>query len=168
MVEKGFLITLLGVLMGIEPYLNFVWIEEGMVAGCAGPRSEADLAFLKKMGIRAIVRMYPTIISQHVAAAGLSDCLVPVENFHPPLPEDIERMLAFLHESLAEGAPVAVSCRAGDGRTGVVLGCYLVSKGLTARESITQLWAKYPGYLETPEQEDAVYEYEVRLRLRKR
>jgi atypical dual specificity phosphatase len=152
--------------MRSEPYLNFVWIEEGVVAGCAGPRSEADLAFLKRMGIRAIVRMYPTIISQQVAAAGLTDCLVPVEDFHPPLPEDIDRMMAFVHESLAEGAPVAVSCRAGDGRTGVVLGCYLVGKGLSAHQAIAQLWAKYPGYLETPEQEDAVYEYEERLRAR--
>jgi len=153
--------------MKAEPYLNFAWIEEGRVAGCAGPRSEADLAYLKERGIKAIVRMHPTIMRQQVAGAGLTDCLVPVENFHPPLAEEIDRMVAFIDQSLAEGAAVAISCGAGYGRTGTVLACYLVSKGLTAREAIAKLWDGNPGYLETPEQEDAVYEYEERLNHRR-
>jgi protein-tyrosine phosphatase len=54
---------------------------------------------------------------------------------------------------------VAVHCGAGLGRTGVVLACYFVSKGLNAPNAIARVRRLRPGSVETEEQADAVAEF---------
>ena len=54
---------------------------------------------------------------------------------------------------------VAVHCGAGLGRTGVVLACYFVHKGLTAQNAIGRVRRLRPGSIETDEQADAIAEF---------
>ena len=54
---------------------------------------------------------------------------------------------------------VAIHCSAGLGRTGVVLACYLVQKGLTAQNAIARVRRLRPGSIETEEQADAVVDF---------
>ena len=61
----------------------------------------------------------------------------------PGLPPLLKRT-RFVHNAIAKGRPVAVSCGAGCGRTGTVLACYLVSAGYSAEEAIQQLLALRP------------------------
>jgi len=49
----------------------------------------------------------------------------------------------------------------GYGRTGTILGAFLISKGLTANEAIAEVRQKRYGAIETIEQEDVLYEFEV-------
>jgi ADP-ribosyl-[dinitrogen reductase] hydrolase len=62
------------------------------------------------------------------------------------LPEKREHMMEILdclHDALGSGRPAYVHCRAGIGRTGMVIGCLLVERGLTgeqALEELTRLW----------------------------
>ena len=58
------------------------------------------------------------------------------------LPEKREHMMEILdclHDALRSGRPAYVHCRAGIGRTGMVVGCLLVERGLTGDEALDEL-----------------------------
>ena len=54
---------------------------------------------------------------------------------------------------------VVVHCGAGLGRTGVVLACYFVNKGLSAQNAIARVRRLRPGSIETEDQADAVLDF---------
>jgi hypothetical protein len=66
--------------------LNFSWIEEGLVAGCRGPRTDVDLAWLADFGIRALVRLASEeetgLRVSDVEHQGIRDCYEPVTDFN--------------------------------------------------------------------------------------
>ena len=83
----------------------------------------------------------------------------------PRSPKQMARILDAIDNALNDGSVVYVHCRGGVGRTGTVVGCWLVRSGLTgdaALRQIAQWWQgmaivhKYPKSPETPEQEEYV------------
>jgi atypical dual specificity phosphatase len=54
---------------------------------------------------------------------------------------------------------VAIHCAAGLGRTGVVVACFFIDKGLNAKNAIARVRRLRPGSIETEEQEEAVDEF---------
>lgn len=150
--------------------LNFGWLVDGAVAGSGAPMDAAELEYLRAEGVRAIVRLaHPDtdpLVMEHAAVirAGLEDLQIPVEDFHAPTLEQIESALGFIRQQLRVGRPVAVSCGAGYGRTGTVLACHLVFGGMSASEAISEVRTKRPKSIETPEQEQAVQEFERRFK----
>jgi ADP-ribosylglycohydrolase len=88
------------------------------------------------------------------------------------LPESAEQMTAIvtaLRRWLAAGRRVYVHCRAGIGRTGMVVGCHLVRDGRdgeAALRELNRLWlaspraASWPSVPETPEQSDFVAQWQ--------
>ena len=74
-------------------------------------------------------------------------------------------VLAAIHDALARDKPVYVHCRAGIGRTGLIIGCFLAdqeSSGRTALKILNRLWrqseraASWPKVPQTAEQADYV------------
>lgn len=143
--------------------MNFSWLVDGKVAGHAAPASDEDLDYLRRQGLGALVRMAEAhrsrITSAQVEQYRLTDCHVPVKDFTTPTQEQLRHMVGFISESVAQGKPVGVSCRAGLGRTGTVLACYLVSKCLSAGQAINEVRTKRPHSIETGDQEAAICEY---------
>jgi ADP-ribosylglycohydrolase len=83
----------------------------------------------------------------------------------PADPEMMVEILAYLDRALDSGHCVYLHCRAGVGRTGTVLGCYLVHRGRTpdaALQHLNELWQAnerslfWPSTPETEEQVDYV------------
>jgi protein-tyrosine phosphatase len=64
----------------------------------------------------------------------------PIPDFDTPTPQTMRRILDVLDRRLLEGDVVYVHCRAGLGRTGIVIGCYLVRHGLSGQEALRELW----------------------------
>lgn len=126
--------------------LNFSWVIDGKLAGCAGPVLETDLAFLAAKGIRALVTLAQeqegVCGMEEIARAGLEDYSEPVPDMQAPRQEQLDNVIRFINECLIHGKPVAVSCWAGQGRTGTVLTCYLVSEGLSAEDAIAEMRRK--------------------------
>lgn len=154
--------------------MKFSWLIADRIAGCRGPKTSDDLAFLKKQGIRAIVRLaeakYARVTKQQVSGAGLEDCHEPVQDFHAPDPSRLDRILHFIETMRRQNKPVAVSCGAGYGRTGTVLACFLVQQGKSAREALDFIVQVRPGSAEEinkyPDsgQREAIFKFERRLR----
>jgi ADP-ribosylglycohydrolase len=95
---------------------------------------------------------------------GIKDHSVPAE------PEVMSEILAYLERALAAGDCVYVHCRAGVGRTGTVLGCYLIHRGMTADaalQHLNALWQanersrRWPSTPETDEQHQFVRQWRV-------
>jgi ADP-ribosyl-[dinitrogen reductase] hydrolase len=84
------------------------------------------------------------------------------------LPEKREHMMEILdclHDALRSGRRAYVHCRAGIGRTGMVVGCLLVERGLTGEQALAELarlWQQsgrskvWPSVPETEAQSDYV------------
>lgn len=147
--------------------LNLRWLISGEVAGHKAPDSEDDLHYLKETGIEAVVRMVEdnvaSISCAQVEKSGLIDFHEPVPESTAPSQVQIDRIIAFMKRSVAEKKPVGVSCRAGIGRTGMILACYLVSKCHAAEQAIEEVRNMRPGSITTEDQEEAVYMYARRI-----
>lgn len=148
-------------------YLNFTWVIHGKLGGSTGPRSRSDLISLKSRGIGALVRLVEPnesrVTIHDIHEVGLEDYNEPVPDFHAPNREQINKIIAYIDSRLEIGVPVGVSCNAGIGRSGVILACYLVFKGLDAREALSLVREKRGRGPEVPEQIVAVEDYWLRV-----
>jgi atypical dual specificity phosphatase len=143
--------------------MNFSWLDGGAVAGCRGPRTDADLMFLASVGITALVRLAPEdetgLASSDVRENGLEDCYEPVRDWTAPSQEQIDRIIGFMKRTVENGKRVTVSCGAGCGRTGTILACYLVATGFSADAAIRAVIDARPcsrEILRVPGQQKAV------------
>ena len=136
------------------------WIEEGKLLACAYPRRKAALAALAGRGVRVVVNLHERA---HGAARldphGIAEIHLPVRDFTAPTLEQLERGVAELERAMRKGKVVAVHCGGGLGRTGTLLACYLVGRGLDPSDAIAELRRLRPGSIETREQVNAVLAY---------
>jgi len=63
----------------------------------------------------------------------------PIKDLNVPSPPDMNRILNDIDSSLSRDRPVFVHCWGGRGRTGVVVGCYLVRAGLSGQEALRKI-----------------------------
>jgi hypothetical protein len=64
---------------------------------------------------------------------------LPIQNQNHPAPGMMNAILAEIDGSIAGNRPVYIHCWGGRGRTGTVVGCYLVRQGLTGEEGLKKL-----------------------------
>jgi len=63
----------------------------------------------------------------------------PIRDMDVPTPGEMNRILNEIGASLSADRPVYVHCWGGKGRTGVVVGCYLVRQGLSGHEALEKI-----------------------------
>jgi protein-tyrosine phosphatase len=90
---------------------------------------------------------------------------VPVVDMEAPTLEQVDRALSAITRANERQMGVAVHCTAGLGRTGVILACYFVTRGLSSSNAIARVRRLRPGSIETDEQADAVVSFSRRLTL---
>jgi atypical dual specificity phosphatase len=147
--------------------MNFSWVVDNKLAGSRGPRSKSDLIALKQQGVGALVRLvepYETwVTTKEVDEAGLEDYNEPVPDFHAPSRTQIDKVITYIDSHIENGIPVGVSCNAGIGRSGVILACYLVKKGLSPKDALELVRKKRGRGPEVPEQIMAIQDYWLRV-----
>jgi atypical dual specificity phosphatase len=148
--------------------LNFSWVIPNKLAGCAGPRQGDDLLFLRRQGITMLVRLAENdeamVTSQQVMAVGLMDLHVPVYDSHAPSQAQLDIVTSQVRRCIFEGGRVAISCKAGVGRTGMMLSCVLVSMGFPLREAletVKRMRNQLEAY-ESSDQHDAIITFTKR------
>ena len=153
---------------------GFYWLIPNALAGCRRPggfgsgaewaaRCDADLAWLRRQGIAAILTLTedpidPAALARH----GFASLHLPVEDLTPPRPDQIHAGLAFIDEHRAHGRAVAVHCLMGQGRTGTILAAYLIRGGLDPGSAVAAVRAVCPGAVENALQEEALAAFAAR------
>jgi atypical dual specificity phosphatase len=148
---------------------NFSFVLDNELAACAHPDSFGDageaLTQLRDYGIGALVSLDEEGVPLHlIAENGFQYLHLPVPDFNAPQLQQAEQLVHFTRAQRENGRSIAVHCRAGYGRTGTMLACYLVSQGQTAAESIETVRSARPGSIETRAQEHFIHMFENYLR----
>jgi atypical dual specificity phosphatase len=136
---------------------GFTWIEKPLLAAMARPESLDELAWLRQQGTEVLLSLTEDPPRRDwINDAGMMLVHVPVVDMEAPSQEQLDRSIAAITKANEQSIGVAVHCGAGLGRTGVVLACYFITKGLTAQNAIARVRRLRPGSIETDEQAEAV------------
>ena len=158
-----------------RPLPNTYWVIPGRVlageypAGADVDEARARLARLQEAGIDAFVDL--TVEGEmpayrHLLTSGtyyLRSAIV--DTGVPESAAQIRRLLGNIQSALNRGKRIYVHCRAGIGRTGLVVGCFLAdqeSNGAAAIKILNRLWLQseraksWPKVPQTPEQADYI------------
>jgi atypical dual specificity phosphatase len=158
---------------------GFYWLIADELAGCARPGGrgqtgghsaedgraalDADLAWLSERGIGAVLSLTEAPLdSEALARYGLESLQVPVRDMTAPTPQQLDLALGFIDRQRSLGRTVVVHCLMGQGRTGTVLAAYLIRRGMSPAEALTELRRVCPGAVENPEQEHALHAFATR------
>lgn len=161
---------------------NFYWVIKNEIAGMAMPTASRSSSFfanpnqallgavqteiseLKSLGIGAIVTLTEiSLFSQPFMDAGLAYLHLPVSDMTAPSMDQIKAFVSFARENIAKNKPVVIHCLGGSGRTGTMLACYLVSKGIKAYDAIKTIRQIRPSAIETMTQEAIIIEYAMEI-----
>jgi atypical dual specificity phosphatase len=139
---------------------GFFWLEQPYVAGLARPGGVEDLHWLRREGIEVVISLTEEPLPRTwVNEAGLFLVHTPVPDMEAPTAEQILQCITTLERAIARNMGVAVHCGEGKGRTGTMLACYLVTRGLTADQAINRVRRARPGAVETEDQTAAIVAY---------
>jgi len=140
---------------------GFTWFVENQLAAMAMPDgSREDFEELGRHGISALVTLTVEPVLRKAAKKHGFDYLhLPIPDFSAPGQSQIRQFVEFCNRNVVQNRAVAVHCKAGMGRTGTMLACYLVSKGMEPAKAIETTREKRPGSIETTAQESAVYQF---------
>jgi hypothetical protein len=163
--------------MDTGPIRNSYWVLSGRLAAGEYPGdwspgvARSKLRQLLMNGIQVFIDLteqgelkpYDQILEQEAAAIGgqVEYHRMPIRDLSVPSPEGMRQIQRTITAALAADGGVYVHCWGGVGRTGTVVGCYLVGTGMSgqaALQRLSLLWqgvekhARVPRTPETPEQ----------------
>lgn len=164
------------------PLANAYWVQrERWLAGeyPGGATREATRLRLAALGALSIDAFLDLTTAGELPAydaelaPGVLHLRKPIPDHGLPLePEHMSEIIAVIDDLLADGRRVYLHCRAGIGRTGMVVGCHLAQhgrRGDAALDALNELWAgsararSWPSIPETDEQRDYVYRWPAPL-----
>jgi protein-tyrosine phosphatase len=139
------------------PTAGSYWVEPGRLLAGRYPSGE-DVAALRAAGVTLVVDLTEEgELAAYALPAEVRRERVPIADFAAADVETVRRVLDLVGEELAAGGIVYLHCRGGCGRTGSVVGCYLVERGSAGNEALARVaelcGARCP---ETPDQESLV------------
>jgi hypothetical protein len=139
------------------PFDRSYWVIPGKLAAGCYPGSidpaeaERRLRGIVEAGIRHVIDLtedgelnryryflipYEEALQDIVRRMGVEVTWVrmPIRDFYIPTVEGMKGILDEIDRSIAQGKPVFIHCLGGKGRTGTVVGCYLVRHGIVVGE----------------------------------
>ena len=132
------------------------WILPGQLLLAPYP-DRADLERAHDAGVRVVINLHTRSHDPDlIARLGLTEVHLPVRDFTPPTPPQLDQGVAAIAQAIDAGHAVLVHCKGGKGRGGTLAACYLVSRGMSPEEAIAKVRALRPGAIETSRQEKAV------------
>jgi ADP-ribosylglycohydrolase len=168
------------VFLAAPPLANSYWVlQPGLLAG-EHPSGDSDadtrgrIQALLESGVNAFLDLTKpgecTPYLGHLPPDVEYDNRPLIDHGLPEVPEQMQDILGVVGDALRRGRTIYVHCRAGIGRTGMVVGCMLASRGRNgeqALEELNRLWQQcqrsYKWLLvpETPQQRDYVLNWKA-------
>ena len=130
---------------------NFSWLIPDLIAGCGVPRSEDQLRALEGLGITLLVSLSseaqpPSAIN----SLQIRSLLVPIAISQGASRSVLAGAVAHIQTEIASGGRVAVHCKGGNGRTGMVLAAFIMkSANMSAKKAISFVRSCRPQSIET-------------------
>jgi protein-tyrosine phosphatase len=118
------------------------WSERGLRAGLRRLLEAGVTCFLDltEEGEKDMVSYAPALRAEARAVGRrVEHRRMPIPDFETPTVGQMREILDALDAALADGHTVYVHCYAGIGRTGMVIGCYLVRHGRSGQEALEEL-----------------------------
>lgn len=146
---------------------GFRWAVPGMLAGTPQPGVVApvdhDLMLLRQVGITHLITLTEDDMDQDALARyGLKNTHLSIFDRKAPSASQMHMLLVRMQRLMEAGEVLAVHCKAGLGRTGLVLATWLVRDGgLSAEAAIDRLRKINPGYIQSDEQLAFLHHYEA-------
>jgi len=166
------------------PFERCYWVIPGRILAGAYPSSVNEeerrliLEGLLAVGIKTVINLTESGEVNHYGVelydysaefrtSGIETVRKPIVDVSIPTHEEMDEILDLIDDRLANDQPVYFHCWGGVGRTGTVLGCYLLKSNMATMDNvfdtIDQLKIETPMHHrnspETEEQKDFVREY---------
>jgi len=143
---------------------GFRWIIEEKLAGSARPGLldpfAEDMAFLASRGVRWIITLTEQPLSPSATEFGFHEQHFPISDMGFPTPRSANELCSQIIERMERSEPVLLHCKAGLGRTGLMLACCLVALGKGAEEALNEVRKINPNYVQTASQESFIKHFE--------
>lgn len=131
------------------------WVEPGRLLAGSYP---ADFDELRAAGVTLFLDLTEEgeygLAPYAGALDGARAVRMPVRDFGCPSAAEMTKILDLIDAELARDEVVYVHCYGGIGRTGTVVGCYLVRHGRTGDEALTDLERLRGGGRRSPETDE--------------
>lgn len=141
----------------VAPPAGFHWIIQDRFGSMMKPGLlrdiDADLAGLRALGVQTLITLTesdPAI--EKLREYGVDSIHVPIVDMSVPDLATARDLCRRIAEGLDAGERIVVHCKAGLGRTGTILACTLVYRGLSAVDAINTIRMKNSRYIQTDEQ----------------
>lgn len=137
------------------PISDSYWVEPGrLLAGeYPGARSRqearqklaqflgAGITFFVDLTVEGELKPYADLLAEEAAAAGVTvtHYRAPIPDLGTPTEAQVAAILDRIDAGIAAGERVYVHCWGGIGRTGTIVGCYLVRHGLSGEQALTEI-----------------------------
>lgn len=138
---------------------GFRWLIPGVLGGTPRPgltqRIEDDVAALLRMGVSLLVTLeeqVPFDIEPFINSR-IGHMWFPIDDMKAPDPIKTVAFLETIRRQIDSRQTVAFHCRAGLGRTGVMLGAYLIHGGEHHTTALQRLRKINPDWVQSMEQE---------------
>lgn len=143
---------------------QFRWILAGKLAGSGQPglmsSVEEDWEFIRAAGIRLLVTLTEQPLDPRPEVSGIQGLHFPISDMGiPATPRAVDHLCQTILAAMDEGLPVLVHCKAGIGRTGLILACCLVALGREPEQARFELRRLHQSYIQTETQERFVDHY---------
>ncbi len=142
---------------------DFRWVLPGALAGASQPGLlrdlSRDLAVLEANEIRLLVTLTETPLAFDGRQFGIRQIHFPIADMGIPTPRGAHTLCRDVGRSIERHEAVTLHCRAGLGRTGMMLACFLATDGLEPAAAIAAVRKVCALHIQSPAQEHFVHHY---------
>jgi predicted protein tyrosine phosphatase len=120
------------------------WVEEGRLLAGPYPHARDRITRLRNLGVTLFVDLtepgeYGSLPYDTLLGDGARAVRRPMRDYTAPRPEQTREVLDLIDSELAQGGVVYLHCYGGLGRTGTVVGCYLVRHGTPPEDALAAI-----------------------------
>jgi atypical dual specificity phosphatase len=145
-------------------FKRFTWIDPDVLGACIYPQSDLELAELAGLGVTLIINMHERAHSEiALERHNIRQLHLAVPDMAAPAPDQLELGVSTIEAALTDGGKVVVHCAVGLGRTGTLLACVYVKRGLSVDDAIAHVRRLRPGSVESEAQVQAVHAFAASL-----